>query len=470
MKESKTSLWAGIGLLAGVIIGSVADNVGLGIALGLCFGAGIGTTLEKKSNKNFKFLILLLLTACSKNENTISDINNGNDNNDDDQVELVYPNGDLNKYSSINKKTSWYRTNNSFTQLYDVRTGKYFGFEKDENGNINLFVQGTWNQQKENCCYYWHDLGQYLYTDLNNDGNKDLWAYYYKAPWPTNERGIHLFVDNIDAGGQFEIEYGLTQVRKTVLSDFNNDGKNEITLFSHGYDKPPFPGDSLAIFDVENKKYKYLSDDIGFFHGGATGDVNNDGHEDILTFGDNLVFYLNNGSGDFTLNNNIFLNFTDADNYYTVELFDIDNDGLLDLFLGSGGTLLVVKNENGTFNRINGINIQTDNNLEVMDINFFDFDNDNIKEILVMNNISGYQGHSLNLYKFSFENNSHITSTYFDDTKYTGNNAWIKWLHIFDYDKDGDLDIVGNGLFGEIDDKKIHWENENGKFKRRITN
>ena len=48
LKESKISLGAGIGLLAGIIIGSVTDNVGLWIALGLCFGAGIGTTLEKK--------------------------------------------------------------------------------------------------------------------------------------------------------------------------------------------------------------------------------------------------------------------------------------------------------------------------------------------------------------------------------------------------------------------------------------
>jgi hypothetical protein len=49
MKESKISLGAGIGLLAGIIIGNATDNVGLWIALGLCFGAGIGTTLEKKT-------------------------------------------------------------------------------------------------------------------------------------------------------------------------------------------------------------------------------------------------------------------------------------------------------------------------------------------------------------------------------------------------------------------------------------
>jgi hypothetical protein len=47
MKESKTSTGAGIGLIAGVIIGSITNNVGLWIALGLCFGAGIGQILDK---------------------------------------------------------------------------------------------------------------------------------------------------------------------------------------------------------------------------------------------------------------------------------------------------------------------------------------------------------------------------------------------------------------------------------------
>jgi len=40
MKESKISIGAGIGLLAGIIIGSATDNVGLWIALTLfgCLG------------------------------------------------------------------------------------------------------------------------------------------------------------------------------------------------------------------------------------------------------------------------------------------------------------------------------------------------------------------------------------------------------------------------------------------------
>lgn len=47
MKESKTSRGAGIGLIVGITIGSINDNVGLWIALGLCFGAGIGQILDK---------------------------------------------------------------------------------------------------------------------------------------------------------------------------------------------------------------------------------------------------------------------------------------------------------------------------------------------------------------------------------------------------------------------------------------
>ena len=48
MKESKTSLGAGIGLIAGIIIGSATNNIGLWIALGLCFGAGVGNVFKNK--------------------------------------------------------------------------------------------------------------------------------------------------------------------------------------------------------------------------------------------------------------------------------------------------------------------------------------------------------------------------------------------------------------------------------------
>ena len=417
-----------------------------------------------------KLLIVLqvIVISCSSNNIEIDDENNN-------QVpEIIYPISKLNDYSAVNKKTSWYRTNISFDELYDVQSSKYNGFELKDNGDIVLY-EAPYMPGKVNCCYYWNDLGQYIYSDLDGDGIKDLWAYHHKAPWPKNTNGLHLFVDDL-ATNNYDLQIGLTQVRKNVLSDFNNDGINEITLFSSGYDSYPFPGDSLAFFDVKNKKYNYLTDDIGYFHGGATGDIDLDGNEDIIAYSGGSaiipthpVFYKNKGSLNFELNNEIFLNFSDSDNYYTVELFDIDNDGYLDLFLGAKGVLLVIKNENGTFDRLKAVNIQSDINLEPMDIDFFDFDNDNVKDILVTNNIN-YNGYSLKLYNFSFQSFNEISSNYFDSTKFEGDNAWIKWIHIFDFDNDGDLDVVADGLFGEINPKQIgsntYWKNTSGKFKR----
>lgn len=428
--------------------------------------------------------ILIILSSCSKNageqsENINSDSSSLNNSNESSQSsELSFPTSALDNYSKINKNTSWYRTNNSFNQIYKLHETKYLGFEYKQNVGFSFFNKETYERDKEECCYYWYDRGQYLYTDLNGDAIKDIWIYYHKAIWPRNQQGLHLFVDS--KSEKYDLQLGLTQVRKNVLSDFNNDGINEIMLFSTGWDVEPYPGDSIAFFNVNNKKYNYLSDEIGFFHGGATGDIDLDGKEDIIaysinTFSDGFeipghpVFYKNSGSLQFDLKNEIFLNFNQSpghsEQFDTVELFDIDNDGQLDLFLGGGQRLIVIKNDNGIFDYSKGINIQ-EKELTPHDIDFFDFDNDGIKDILVLNT-NAYNGYSINLYKFTFADFSEITENFFTETTYFGTqeqHTWLKWLHIFDRDNDGDLDIVGDGLFGDIVDSNIFWRNDNGKF------
>jgi len=67
----------------------------------------------------------------------------------------------------------------------------------------------------------------------------------------------------------YDIQIGLTQVRKCVVSDMDNDKIPDIMLFSSGYDGMPFPGDSLGIFYPKEMKYQYFNQDIGYFHGGA---------------------------------------------------------------------------------------------------------------------------------------------------------------------------------------------------------
>ena len=421
--------------------------------------------------KLFIILILgvVLLESCAKTEVDTSSINPVITN----PSLKIYPNNTLDSFSVINKTTSWYTTTRAMTQLFDVFLSRYWGFEFLANGTLlpyNTSTTNTWNASKS---YYWNDLGTYLYTDFTGDGKKDLWAYYWKGPWPTNALGLHLYSEYEKNWNIYDLQIGLTQVRKCVVSDMDNDKSPDIMLFSSGYDGMPFPGDSLAIFYPKNVKYQFLSKDIGYFHGGATGDINNDGLTDIIAYSGGSAAipvhptcYINKGGQTFELNNKVFKNFTQMDNYYTVELFDINNDGKLDLFLGSSKTLRVIPNINGDFDRSKAIDFPIDSNMEIMDIAFLDFDFDGKIDVLTMSN-KNYNGYGLRLFLNKGTSFVESTKNYFDVTDGQGKNAWIKWIRLFDYDLDGDIDVVADGLFGDLNGskgKRIYWRNDVGKF------
>ena len=421
--------------------------------------------------KLFIILILgvVLLGSCAKTEVDTSSINPVITN----PSLKIYPNNTLDSFSVINKTTSWYTTTRAMTQLFDVFLSRYWGFEFLANGTLlpyNTSTTNTWNASKS---YYWNDLGTYLYTDFTGDGKKDLWAYYWKGPWPTNALGLHLYSEYEKNPNIYDLQIGLTQVRKCVVSDMDNDKTPDIMLFSSGYDGMPFPGDSLAIFYPKNVKYQFLSKDIGYFHGGATGDINNDGLIDIIAYSGGSAAipmhptcYINKGGQTFELNNKVFKNFTQMDNYYTVELFDINNDGKLDLFLGSSKTLRVIPNINGDFDRSKAIDFPIDSNMEIMDIAFLDFDFDGKIDVLTMSN-KNYNGYGLRLFLNKGTSFVESTKNYFDVTDGQGKNAWIKWIRLFDYDLDGDIDVVADGLFGDLNGskgKRIYWRNDVGKF------
>ena len=432
--------------------------------------------------KIFSIVILLTMVGCTKKDNTsiaspVSSKPTSPTPVTSTPTEKVYPMSVLETISSINKTTSWYTTNKSIDELFDVFGSYYWGFELINNTLIpyNTSTTSSWSSSKS---YYWNDLGTYLYTDLTGDGKKDLWAYYWKNPWPTNEIGLHLFSEYEKDKYTADIQYGLTQVRKCVLTDFNNDNQKEVMLFSSGYDGNPFPGDSLGIFWVKEKRYQYLNKDIGYYHGGATGDINNDGLVDIVAYsGGSAVIpihptcFINKGNGNFILSKDIFKNFNKdgTDNYYTVELFDIDGDGWLDLFLGGQEKLRIIPNVNGTFDRANAKLVQSEKSLELMDIAFMDFDLDGKLDILTMSNKGGYNGYGLRLFLNKGNEFIDATTNYFDVTSEDGQGGWIKWIHLFDYDYDGDVDVVADGLFGVLNGnkgRKVYWKNNNGKFNQ----
>jgi hypothetical protein len=98
---------------------------------------------------------------------------------------------------------------------------------------------------------------------------------------------------------------------------------------------------------------------------------------------------------------------------------------------------------------------------------FYDFNKDKKIDILSINTYN-YQGYSINLHVNNGKNYVDETDKYFDVKSHQSKYTWIKWLRMFDYDKDGDFDIVGDGTYGFLENKKIHWKNNDGKFTQTI--
>ena len=416
------------------------------------------------------FIIFSVFFSCKKTEI---------ENEPENIVErkgMYYPVSLLESVSKINKTTSWYNTNKSFTSLFSVCNSPYWGFEILDNNLIpyNKSTQNTWSVTKR---YYWSQTGIYLYSDFTGDGMKDLFVQYLKYPI-TNTNGLFLFSEYEKDKNKYEITKGLINVNKCAVSDMNNDNLPDIILFSNGYDSHPFPGDSICIFYPKEKKCKYLSDKIGCFFG-CTGDINNDSFVDILMLP--LTVYMNNGDGNFKLSNEKFKGFENIDNFSTDELFDLNQDDKLDLVLGSLNKLLIIYQKNGEYNYKDAVSIPIDNGLQVGDVIFFDFNKDGVLDILSLSNVNVYKGFALRMY--INVNGSFIdkTSDYFyhslDVTEVNNSNVsdlWLLSIRFFDYDGDGDLDIVGDGITGSeyenliLDGKTIWWRNNDGLF-RKIT-
>jgi hypothetical protein len=343
--------------------------------------------------------------------------------------------------SEINKKTSHYKKFNV----------PFFDFYLTTNSDYNkLFFARS-------------------FIDINKNTTPDL--IVSSLYWPGYKKGeLLLIVDNkvekiIDS---FQIHS-----RKSLVADFNGDKQDDAFFLDQGLDVSPYPGgtNNLVLLNgtsITNKSFP----DIGIFHGGCAGDVDNDGDID--------VFPLSNGRPEFLLINDGSANFTKKvlfggiplNEYFHCEFYDLNKDGNLDLIIGGhewksfpnknlqfGGiyeNYIIWGDGKGNYSFSNSTKLPTLNLWgTVTDFDFYDLDNDGSEEIIV-SRTGGNDGSTMDDNGVKFKNfysyfklqilkkigAQYVESKVLDYPSGWPSSEWLDWVDVYDIDSDCILDII----------------------------
>ena len=363
----------------------------------------------------------------------------------------------IESHTELNQKTGWYQTNKLFAGYFFIDSTQNRNLYKNADGSLKLASwQGTGAGYFSNrtCLYY---------GDINGDGKKDIINNYWATPFGANIPGYYVTWEYEKSGFTTpHITEGLTGARKFIFNDYFNTGKLQALVASSGADASPFPGDIIQMISFNSDmtmSLKNITDVIGYYHTGASGDIDNDGDIDFLLYSGGgqskmgFVYFENIGSNTFKYNPNLvtginYIN-NNPNNYYTIELFDVNKDGNLDIIMGGSNmsqnpSRILWGSSAHTFNTNNQTLLPANTSYSsVMDIAFSDIDKDGDIDIFLLSEIN-YQGFGIQI--LENQNNSFVdvTSTRVDVSN-KPNSLWFAWLRLNDIDNDGDYDLVADG-------------------------
>ncbi len=276
--------------------------------------------------------------------------------------------------------------------------------------------------------------------DYNDDGYADLLHCVHGALELYHNNGDGTFAEVSQSVGIIGNPEGMHTT--AAWWDYDLDGDLDLYVGSYTRSNLLFENDGSGNFtDVSAASGL---DDIGQTFTPLPFDANNDGLPDLYLandFGPNR-FYLNNGDKTFSERTDQF-QLNDIGNGMGAALADYNADGLFDVYVTNIASIvpnpLFENSGQGTFSNISAL-VGVDDAGWAWGTEFFDYDHDRDLDLYVVNGWGTQPGNN-----FFFKNIVETGSlNYTDISAECGANGPFeaRGLVVFDYDNDGDLDML----------------------------
>lgn len=290
--------------------------------------------------------------------------------------------------------------------------------------------------------------------DINNDGKKDILITGTKTSSTPQETVFEIYI-NIDNGNFYRKENtGIIGVNNGSIqvADFNADGRKDILVNGNSGQ----PSTKIYFQQIDGTFQDSNVALMGSYYSATkVFDANNDGHPDILITGFNSSYspdtklYINSGTGEFTEKNSGIQPLY----FSSIDSADIDNDGDIDLLVSGMDTnptyaLKIYLNDgegNFTTSANNFLGTSTGS------AKFVDYNKDGLIDVFSIGTTEN-NGNTVQLHK-NIGNLNFVLDTENSDVITALNMAKAIW---FDYDSDGDDDLLTIGFDGETAQTKLY--------------